>query len=104
MKPPYDLPGKRDCWGHTFRRHREKNLDITLYTSDLVIFFKTIRKPSVEICATYLNDTLHPGNKEYGKLDDEAERKLKCELKQFDKISFAVVEFATKSDDRFLYK
>lgn len=48
------------------------------FISDSALFYKSDKQILIGICLTYLDDTLHTGNRDYVKSSNEAELKLEC--------------------------
>ena len=65
LKPLYGLAESGDYWVRTYRHHLEKELGMKSTISDTALFYKTLGENLIGICATYVEDTLHAGTKEY---------------------------------------
>lgn len=77
LKPIYGLAESEDYWDRTFRNNIEKYLGMKSFISDAALCYKTIGEKRVELCATYVDDTLHTCNKKYSKLCDKTKQKFK---------------------------
>lgn len=65
LKPLYGLAESGDYWGRTFRNHLEKKLGMQSIVADPSFYFQKREKKLNGLCATYVDDTLHAGNKVY---------------------------------------
>ena len=53
------------------------------------------------LCATYVDDTLHAGNKEYQELSKETEKTFQCKSREYYNVQFSGLEIDS-TDEGFI--
>lgn len=99
MKPLYGLADSGDYWGKTFSSHLRDELGMQLTTGDGALFFKHLDKKLQGVCATFVDDTLQAGNKEFQDLADNTLRRFQCREREWDNTEFSGVEIETHENE-----
>lgn len=56
---------------------------------DAALFFKSVGGKLSGLCATYVDDSLHAGDKAYCNLAKVTEEKFECKPREYDKMQFS---------------
>jgi hypothetical protein len=65
LRPLYGLADSGDYWGSTLLNHLKKELGMKQTVGNPAMFFKMLDSKLQGMCATYVDDALHAGNKMY---------------------------------------
>lgn len=98
LKPLYGLSESSDYWGRTLKRNLEDERGITSGTSDAALFFKKIGDNLIGAFATYVDDTLHVGNKDYSELVKNTENKFNCKTQEWNDTQFAGIQLQKQGE------
>jgi hypothetical protein len=100
LKPLYGMPDSGDYWGKTFSSHLKYNLGLTTTCGDPASF-KSISSQLSGLCATYVDASLHSGNREYQLSSEQTMNKFACREHQWDNVTFAGMEIASEGEQGF---
>ena len=104
LKPLYGLPDSGDYWGKTFTTHLRDELGMELATGDGALFFKHLDDKLKGLCATYVDDTLQAGDRDFQKLTENTLRKFECGKREWDNTEFAGVQIETLPEEFQIYQ
>lgn len=82
LKPLYGLSENGDYWGRTFRGLLGTDLGTNSCISDAALFYKRLGKTLEGFCATYVDDALHAGSKDYQTSAKNTEQKFMCKERE----------------------
>jgi Reverse transcriptase (RNA-dependent DNA polymerase) len=98
LRPLYGLADSGDYWGSTQLNHLKEKLGMKQMVGDPAMFFKMLDSKLQGMCATYVDDALHAGNKVYEGITEKTMKRFKCRDKEMDNVTFAGVEIKTGTD------
>jgi Reverse transcriptase (RNA-dependent DNA polymerase) len=96
--PLYGLADSGDYWGSTILNQLKEELGKKQTVGYPAIFFKMLDRKLQRMCATYVDDALHAGNKVYERIAEKTMKRTKCRNKEMDNVTFAGVEIYTGID------
>jgi hypothetical protein len=103
LRPLYGLADSGDYWGSTLLNRLKDELGMKQTVGDPAMFFKMLDSKLKGMCATYVDDALHAGNKVYEWIIEKTTKRFKCHDKKMDNVTFAGIEI-NKGTDSFQHQ
>ena len=104
LNPLYGLADSGDYRGKTLKAHLQTELGMDSAVNDAALFFKTAGEELLGLCATYVDDALHAGDKEYSDMSKKTEKTFKCRPRERDNVQFAGVEIESKGEENKIHQ
>lgn len=71
--------------------------------SDPYLYFKRLNNLLIELCTSYIDDTLHTEDENYSNESHQTEQEFKCDEREYDNIQFAGLQIETTADIILIY-
>lgn len=96
LKALYGLSKSEDYWKKTFHKLLRNDLGMKVGISGPDLFYKKDKQKLVGICATYVDYSLHTGDRSYVNISKKIELQFKCKDRVWDSLQFTDLQIETK--------
>ncbi len=104
LKPLYGLADSGDYWHSTFQKHIKQDIGMENTAADMSLFFKRAHKSLRGLLATYVDDTLCTGTRDFERDTSKTEQKFETKKREYGRMRFAGTYIESQNDRAHIHQ